>query len=174
VTASPAPPIDRLSLARALRGTGREFESTVQGASMGSTLPPGSRIRIRCDDADRLAEGQVVALVLDDRLVAHRVVARDRGPAATRYLLTLGDGCVICDAPVPGARILGTVVAREREGAWVPIPDAPRRRGWRGPAAHLFVAVVRVSLALDARLATALVNAALFGQRLKARVRQLG
>lgn len=162
-----APPAERLALAHVLRGTGREFESQVQGVSMRGSLPAGSRIRIRCDGAAGAARGDVVAFVQGDLLVAHRLVGRGRGPRAANFLVTLGDGGVICDPPVAIETVLGTVIACQRGGEWVPVPASLARHGWRRPAERLLTAGVALALELDARLARALVDVALFAQRVK-------
>jgi hypothetical protein len=175
VTAKPAASTDeRLALARVLRGTGREFESAIRGTSMHGTLPEGVRIRIRCDGGAEAGPGAVVAFAGDGRLVAHRVAARGRGARARRWVVTLGDGCTICDVPVAVDAVLGTVIAREYHGVWQPVPGAVVRRGWRRVATVALLGCVRLALEADVRLAAALVASALFAQRLAGAARGTG
>lgn len=149
---------DPLAVARLLRGSGHTFESVVRGGSMGRTLPPGSRIRIRCDQPGSLAAGDVAAFLLVGVLVGHRVWGKSGGPAGPRWLLTCGDGSSVCDEPVPEAVVMGRVLAVARGADWVAIPAAPARHGWRAPTVWAHQRAVRFALGLDVRAATLLVR----------------
>jgi hypothetical protein len=131
-----------LAVAGRLRGPSRTLESTVQGTSMGRTLPPGSRIRI--DLAERAAYdvGEVVAFLAGSQLIVHRVVARRRrGPG--QYLLTLGDAALVPDAPVVHGHVLGTVTGVGDGTGWA----APGPRPERSPRARVLTAGLQAILA---------------------------
>ena len=89
------------------------IESEIAGSSMGSTLPPGSRIRIRPLSFSEYRAGQVVAFVSGDRIFAHRIIFRGR-----EGVLTRGDNHFCCDLPVPSRAILGEVTEYLLGGEW--------------------------------------------------------
>ena len=140
---------ERISLlVSSLRGAERSIESTVQGMSMRGCLAPGARIRIELETNSRYTCGTVIAFLVGEQLVVHRVVHRGRfGPAAGQFL-TRGDAPIVPDAPVAYARILGRVSGVFAEGRWVaPGPVAPR--SWRArllSAGVLWVATVLLYL----------------------------
>jgi hypothetical protein len=156
------------AVARLLRSAGTVIESTIEGRSMGATLPVGTRIRIRCVEPDDLVTGDTIAYLLDGRPVAHRLVARCTVGHGRGWLVTRGDATILCDLPVRPERLVGMVVAREVGGTWKAVDAPPARRGWRAAAAGLLAASVAVALALDVRVAKALVRGAVWSRRLKA------
>jgi hypothetical protein len=99
-----------------------EIEFVVLGGSMGKAVPSGSRIRIRFASGSKLAPGQIVAYVANDRIVVHRLVelatSRD-----IRYAITRGDATVCCDAPVPTSTVIGIVTKLHADGAWETVPQ---------------------------------------------------
>jgi hypothetical protein len=116
-----------LAVADTLRGPGRWIESTVSGWSMGSSLPPGSRIRIALAPHGHHEAGKVIAYLSDDQVIVHRVFHSGRFGAARGRLITCGDTTVVPDPPVEVARVLGPVTGVWRAGQWAPLPDPPRR-----------------------------------------------
>ena len=108
-----------LSVAGSLRKPGRVIESTVQGLSMGRTIPAGSRIRITLRTGGRYDPGEVIAFVGGPYIIVHRVVCRMRRKARS-YLLTLGDGTWLPDQPISEDRVLGPVSEIHREHGWTP------------------------------------------------------
>ncbi|HEX2827011.1 MAG TPA: S24/S26 family peptidase [Burkholderiales bacterium] len=129
----------------------RFLESTVTGASMGATLPPGSRIRIEPKRHGVYEPGEIIAYLLRGEVIVHRVIHRGRFGAAAGYLLARGDATVVADPPVVLANVLGPVRAVLRDGAWV-APAAARRRSLHARlVSALVLAVARVGLALSPR-----------------------
>jgi hypothetical protein len=100
----------------------RELLAAFGGVSMSPAIAPGQRVLLRCGVMPDV--GEVAAYVLGDRLVVHRVVARDdRGV----WLLTWGDANPLPDDPVDDpARVVGTISQIERDGAMESIPPASR------------------------------------------------
>lgn len=108
-----------------LRGSGGLVECEVRGASMGSGLPDGSMVRVRCDGAHDAPLGTVVALDLGGALTIHRLVHRGRSRRALGWVVTEGDANLTCDAPVPAEALLGRVDAvRAERGDWIPVDVA--------------------------------------------------
>lgn len=66
--------------------------------------------------SDRPRRGEVVLVLADRGLTAHRIVAVRAGTIITR-----GDNAPDCDPPVPESRILGRVVRIEHEGVQRPV-----------------------------------------------------
>ena len=93
----------------ALRDLAREapVEVEVRGDCMAPRLADGDRVRVAA--ARFYWPGDVVVFrAPDGRLLAHRVLGcRLQGGALA--LVTRGDSCVVHDAPVPLARVLGRV-----------------------------------------------------------------
>lgn len=137
---------------------------------MGATLPPGTRILIRCRSDGAYPDGCVVAFVASRGLVGHRVVGRGSPRGQRSMLLTRGDGTVVCDPPLERDRVLGEVTEWHDGEAWRPVRPPP---AW--PAGRRFTAVgilllVRTTLALNRALAARLARAmALVAQRLAPR-----
>lgn len=159
-----------LALAPLLKRAGAVIESEIRGRSMGDTLAPGTRIRIRCGTGLDYPEGTVIAFVGGRGLVGHRVVGRGRDRRGEMLLLARGDASLVCDPPVEPKRILGEVIEWQDGEAWRPLPPAPPN-GFPGRSiASGTLLLVRLALAVDARLATrtAALLAAL-GQRLSRR-----
>ncbi len=115
-----------LAFSSLLRKSSREIESYVCGASMGSVLPEGSRIRIRFCPAESFVAGQIVTYIAKDRLVVHRLVRT--ATSAGHYLITRGDTTVFCDAPVLASSVIGIVTEFRNSGRWQPVGQ-PEERG---------------------------------------------
>jgi hypothetical protein len=155
-----------LSVADSLRGADRIVESTVEGGSMGSTLPAGTRIRIELSRRDRYEPGEVIAFFVDTTLIVHRVVASLRhGRFVTR-----GDATYAPDPPLDVARILGPVSAMSSAGGWVPVPVLARRSVKGRAACWLLAAAIRGATAVDAGAASGL---ALAIHRMEMRLRRV-
>ncbi len=138
-----------LALTTLIKRTGGEVLSTVRGTSMGTTIPDGSQIRIRAVGDEALREGQVVAFLAGPSLCAHRIVYRGGGGRLGGYLLTLGDGWVYCDPPIPVAAALGVVTEYKLNGKWrIPSPR-PRRSRAEQRKADLNVAFIRAVMRLN-------------------------
>jgi hypothetical protein len=118
-----------LALSSLLRKSSREFEFLLQGKSMGSTLPEGSRIRVRPAGKETFKVGQVLTYVAADRVFVHRVVRFVRS-GNNQYLITRGDRTVCCDLPVLEASVLGIVTEFSAAGAWRPVGPPPEK--WFG------------------------------------------
>ncbi len=107
--------------------------------SMAPALPCGCELAIDPLGASRARVGDVVVLRLDDRLVAHRVLAWRRRDGR-RWLLEHGDANPR-GAWQPVDRVVGLVVgARATDGLELPPPHS-RRRALRGLWRHLRAAL---------------------------------
>lgn len=159
-----------LDLAPLLRRAGSVIESEIRGRSMGSTLVPGTRIRIRCGTGTDYPDGTVVAFIGGRGLVGHRVVSRGRSRRGLAFLLTRGDGSLVCDPPVEPERLLGEIIEWQDGDTWRAVPSAPQVSvAGRGIAAANLL-LVRLLLAVDAGLAArAAVLLAALGPRLSRR-----
>jgi len=109
-------------LAQAL-GSGGGFRLTVEGDSMRPSLEPGDCVIAEPLRGRTPEPGDVVVIRgVGDRAAVHRVVARQR--RRTGWLLaTIGDAMRHLDGVVGEASILGYVVAVERQGSQLPIPQ---------------------------------------------------
>ena len=142
-----------LALAPLLKRAGSVIESEIRGRSMGDTIVSGTRIRIRCGTAVDYPEGTVIAFLGGNGLVGHRVVGVGRDRLGGTYLLTRGDGSIVCDPPVEPERVLGEVIERQDGETWKPIPAAPPGTVLGRSIAAVSLLLVRTALAVDARLA---------------------
>jgi hypothetical protein len=147
-----------LAVASRLRGPDRSLESTVEGLSMGRTLPPGSRIRIDFVERDGYEVGEVVAFVAGGQVVVHRVVYRGRAGPARGYVLTRGDAPLAPDAPVPERSIIGAVGAVQRDGRW----EAVGGRPWQTRRARVVRALLLVWVAGVLRVSPRVAHALAF------------
>jgi hypothetical protein len=156
-----------LALVPLLQRAGRDIESTIQGRSMGATLPPGTRILIQCRTDGAYPDGCVVAFVASRGLVGHRVAGRGSDRGGRSVLLTRGDGTVVCDPPLEPDRVLGEVTKWHDGHAWRPVPPAPASTAGRRLCAAGLMLLIRATLVLDRGLAADLAEAmALAAQRL--------
>jgi hypothetical protein len=149
-------PSEVRSIASLLRGANEVIESRIVGASMGSTMPPGTRIRIQCGDASEWPIGAVVVFFTGRTLVGHRVVGRGTGRARD-YWVTRGDGTILCDEPVDRDAILGVVTEWASDADWHPVPAnvpvGPVRRAAAGAALTVLRVMLRIDVALASRWA---------------------
>ncbi len=147
-----------LAVASSLRGPDRSIESTVEGKSMGRTLPPGSRIRIELADRPGYEVGEVVAFLARGKVVVHRVVHKSQRGAARGRLLTRGDAALVPDPAIDVASVLGAVTAIDRDGGWVPPDGRPRRSLPARVVASLALAIVARVLEASPRAADVVVR----------------
>jgi hypothetical protein len=131
-----------VALGTLLGRSGKVIESQVIGNSMGSSLPSGSRIRIRRLAMEDYSAGQVVAFVAGGKLYGHRIVYR-----SSHGFLTRGDNHAWCDLPVHASSILGVIEEIVVDEKNTPIPNEsviPRAR---------FEILLRACIKVDIRLA---------------------
>ncbi len=141
-------------LAPLLKRAGSIIESEIRGPSMGRTLEPGTRIRIRCGDGLGPPAGTVIAFLGGNGLVGHRIVGAGRDRRGRRHLLTRGDGSRITDPPIEPERVLGEVIEWLDGDTWRPLLPAPLQSLPGRMIAAAMLWLVRLLLAIDARLAT--------------------
>ena len=91
-------------LQEALAQEGR-FRWPLRGDSMWPTLPSACEIELAPLNAVTHL-GELIVFVIDDTLIAHRLVRRMNG-----YWIAQGDNRLAPDRPVPPERVLGRVVA---------------------------------------------------------------
>src|SRR5258708_30452745 len=108
------------ALATLLGKSGLEFESVIQGSSMGSAIPHGSRIRIRTGGDRDYRLGHVVACIHRSGIFAHRIVYRGHGPRLREFVITRGDAWLVCDDPIRVSDIVGAVQEVNFENQWRP------------------------------------------------------
>jgi hypothetical protein len=108
-------------LREALEREGR-FRFPLRGASMRPTLPVECEIEI-VPLPPETPLGALIVFVIDDTLIAHRLVRRSNG----RWIAQ-GDGRLGPDQPLNSNQILGVVSAAYANG----------RRCWPNAASHLF------------------------------------
>ena len=114
-----SPGIRDLARLRALtRRSAAVIHSDLRGASMGSAIPDGARIRIRHNSEATWRRGQVIAFLAGSRVMAHRIVYEGRRSGARNFVVTQGDGNWLCDPPVNRSTILGEVEAFSTGGEW--------------------------------------------------------
>jgi hypothetical protein len=131
-------------IAGLLRRSPAGLESSIHGTSMEPAIPDGSRIRIRPGSCE---PGQVAACILGERLFAHRIVHRGRDRQGA-FVLTRGDGWLLCDPPTREERILGVVSEYWDGRAWQ-APGAPvPLRSWRRAVSLASFGLVRASLVI--------------------------
>ena len=148
-----SPPAELHAIAALLKKSGREIESTVCGSSMEPTIPHGARIKVRPSRSGDYEVGQIAACLHGSTLVTHRIVSCGRTGGARGFVLTQGDGRLICDRPLRKDDILGVVTEFAVEGIWrVPAKEVLGR-----PLQRLFAAthrrVIGLCLAINHRLA---------------------
>jgi signal peptidase I len=88
-----------------------EARLRVTGSSMLPSIRPGDMVTIERRTLSEVRRGDVALFTHDDRLFAHRVIARDDD-----RLVTQGDSVPSIDAPVNAGDLLGVVVAVSRNG----------------------------------------------------------
>lgn len=126
----------------------RTLESSIQGSSMGNTIPDGSRIRIQWTDGKNCRPGQIVACLEQGFLFAHRVV-HVRGDA----IITQGDGWILCDPPRRVSEVIGEVIACRVGGEWHSPADKPVRPASEARAASRQVRIIVMCLRVDLEFA---------------------
>lgn len=99
----------RMELARETLSRFGHLRIRATGGSMLPAIAPGDLLEFRACTADDVAPGQVLLVWHDQRLVAHRLVARN--PDA---LVTRGDALAAPDAPVLATSVLGVLVQQQR------------------------------------------------------------
>jgi hypothetical protein len=110
-----------LAALRAAHALGRPYPFAGAGLSMWPALRPGDVALFAAPGAPR--PGDVCLAVVDGRLVAHRLIAREGD-----RLLLRGDAMPAADPPVAPAAVVGRLVAVRRAGRELPWP----------PPAHAF------------------------------------
>ena len=116
-----------VALAARLGGQDAIFESAIRGGSMAPAIPSGSRLRVRLGSNEQCLPGAVVFFLSDSGFVVHRVVSMRRRRANPKYLITLGDNCLVPDPPVSVDRVLGVVESYQTTTGWRP-PGPPAIR----------------------------------------------
>ena len=136
-----------------LHKVGRTVESYVQGESMGSTLPDGSRVRIAAALPNSLQPGDIIACLSEGFLSAHRLVYCGAQHGQSEYFLTQGDGWILCDSPRHVSTILGKVEECFIVGQWVRAAPHASRSPKAQRAADQQVALLSRCLRLHVGLA---------------------
>lgn len=119
----------RAAVSRFPAGGGGSLECELRGGSMADAIPGRSRIRIAVTSGPWQA-GQVIAFMMDDRLVVHRLVYQGRWLGGRGYLITRGDRMILPDPPVSRNTVVGTVAELKSGDTWQalnPQVPAPRR-----------------------------------------------
>jgi signal peptidase I len=97
-------------LARELSESGQRLKLEVTSRSMLPVLRPGDRIVVQNTGAESLGIGDLVIASRQGEFITHRLVG-----LGSKECYTKGDNARYLDPPVPFERILGKVIAIERE-----------------------------------------------------------
>jgi signal peptidase I len=110
----------------------------VFGTSMVPSILPGDLISVQRADLSEISPGEIVLYSRDERLFAHRVVARAGGHHDSR-LITRGDRLSYTDPPVSSLELLGRVTSIQcGDGRGCrPVRPAARVRRWAQMAARV-------------------------------------
>jgi hypothetical protein len=92
-------------------GAGHAVRFRALGSSMTPAIWPGDILVAKPANGSSPKLGEIVLILSDRGLQAHRVVAR-RAAGQSLSIVTRGDAMPKCDAVVPGSAGLGTVVSR--------------------------------------------------------------
>ncbi len=149
-----ADPARITALLSRLRAPGRFVESTIQGMSMGRNLPPGSRIRIALVECERFTAGEVIAFLVGNRVVVHRVLFHPHNGSAAGFVLTRGDAPLVPDPPVPTCQILGPVTGVWVDGHWKDVPGPMQRSAMAMKTGSLLLLAAQAMLPVSPRLTT--------------------
>jgi hypothetical protein len=90
------------------------------GSSMRPAIPAGALLLVACGDP--VAAGDVAVLVVDGRVVVHRVAAVFE---ARGCLVTRGDATALPDLPSPLSSVVGRIEAIQSARGAAPVPPAP-------------------------------------------------
>ena len=126
----------------------------MNGQSMEPALPGGAVVRIRCDQAPRLAVGGVVAFLAGGQaLTVHRLV---HVPRDSCYVVTRGDANLLCDPPLPLSDVVGLVEAWCTPGSdWIPVSSPSLRTGAAAVVRSISTVMMSRALAVHVRVAQA-------------------
>ena len=144
------------AVAEALSRSGVEIESELKGPSMGQSIPSGARIRIAFGTPDLDRMGPIVVFSTGEMLVAHRVVRIGHG-LGSAYVLTRGDGKILCDVPVHRDQVLGYVSSWNAGAGWQHVPARVSQGRFRETVAQVGEVAVWLTLTLHPGLAMKLV-----------------
>jgi hypothetical protein len=125
---------------------------------MRPAVPARSILRIGVADGDNCTIGRIVAYMAGDIVMVHRVVYRGRSRRGRGHLILCGDRRVIPDLPVDERRILGPVIAVQKDGVWSR-PGPPYRPLSARIAAFVLARLSGALLEIDARLARLFIEA---------------
>ena len=96
-----------------LEGYGVRFRAG--GASMHPNIRDGEVITVESLRGEKVSVGDILLYRTDRGVIAHRVERIDNAQSETVYFFR-GDSALSCDKPVEAPRVLGKVVAVERQG----------------------------------------------------------
>lgn len=150
---SPVDAAQALAMVALQKKSGRGFTSFIHGTSMEPTLADGAAIRVGPPEAAGHSVGQIVVCANAHKLIAHRVVYCKAQSGADSFLLTQGDGCLVCDPPIRNSMIQGVVVEANIEGLWVQPSATWTRTPCKQAIAVSNVYAIRLCLAINFRLA---------------------
>lgn len=126
------------------------IESVVQGGSMGSTLPPGTRIAIDPRQREYVPQ-RVMAVLSGATLIAHRVVWRGLRESSRDYWILEGDSLAVVDPPIDADLVIGRVYVIAPDGL-IDLPAPPARTffkaAWRALARWIVCAALEIDVAL--------------------------
>ena len=164
-------PAEFQALASLISRSRREIESTVNGVSMSPTIPHGARIKVCPPESPGYHVGQIVVCVIQNALYVHRIVYCGSSGRVEPFVLTQGDGWLLCDPPVRKSAIIGVVKEFSVEGAWHVAAEHASRRPWRRAVAATHVLLIRSCLAIHHQLARRVSEIFFIGERVLRRGR---
>ncbi len=95
---------------------GQSVRFSASGRSMCPTIREGEVITVSPVAPSEVGLADIILYRSGARVIAHRVVARQRGVEGMTAFLVRGDASENCDDPVAPTQILGKVVLVERAG----------------------------------------------------------
>jgi SOS-response transcriptional repressor LexA len=113
------PSLDATALIVDLLSRGHAVQFRARGDSMHPVIREEDVLHV--EPTVPFAAGDVVLVLAERGLTAHRVVSMD-----AETLLTRGDNAPAADPPVPVSKVLGVVTHVERDGGRLPVTAEPR------------------------------------------------
>jgi hypothetical protein len=110
-----------------LLGRGQSVRFRAAGWSMHPTIRDGETITVAPFSRSTARTGEILLYRNHRTVIAHRVVAVRSHSGEPLKLVLRGDAADCCDAPIADERVLGRVVAVEREGRTLRFGTVSRR-----------------------------------------------
>ena len=101
----------KVAMPKETSGKGSEIKARLKGESMLPFLKNGQTLLFRPAEAESIAVGNIVLYHENDKVISHRVFRKGKG-----FIQTKADASVYADSPITSDRLIGKVVAVEKDG----------------------------------------------------------